>query len=125
VSRWGGNPVLGLAEAREIAKEALNLVALGINPRQGKEVSPKSHAFEDVVEEFVRLRRNRKRTREETELILRTNSVSRWKRRDVRDISRNDVLDVLDRSSNVAHRSGPTTRSRPSATASTGAPSAA
>ena len=95
----GRYPILGLAEAREIAKEALNQVARGIDPRQGKEVSPKSHVFEDVVKEFVRLhceRRNRKHTREETERILRTNFVGCWKRRDVRDISRNDVLDVLD-----------------------------
>ena len=95
----GRYPILGLADAREIAKDALNQVARGIDPRRGKEVSAKSHVFEDVVKEFVRLhceRRNRKRTRQETERILRTNFVSCWKRRDVRDIGRNDVLDVLD-----------------------------
>ena len=41
-------------------------------------------------------RSTRKRTWVETERILRTNFVSRGKRRDVRGMSLNDVLDVLD-----------------------------
>jgi len=40
--------------------------------------------------------RNRERTRKETARILQHDFVSQWKRRDVRDIGRKDVLDVLD-----------------------------
>jgi hypothetical protein len=58
------NVRLGFGEVREIAKEAHQSSCSGINPRQGEDVSSKSHLFEDVVEEFVCLhyeRRNRKR----------------------------------------------------------------
>lgn len=95
----GRYPVLGLGEAREMAKNALNRVARGIDPKQGKEVSPKSHLFSDVVEEFVRVhctQRNRESTRKETARILEHDFVRRWKQRDVRDITRTDVLEVLD-----------------------------
>jgi len=95
----GRYPVLGLGEARDLAKETLNQVARGIDPRQGKEESPATYLFEEVASEFVRVhcgRRNRERTRKETARILHIDFVSRWKRRDVRDIGRKDVLDVLD-----------------------------
>jgi integrase len=97
----GRYPVVGLGEARLAVQEVLNQVARGIDPRQrlGKGESTRSYAFEEVVDEFVRIhceRNNKKRTREETERNLRNHFVSRWKRRDVRHISRTDVLKVLD-----------------------------
>ena len=95
----GRYPVLGLGEARDLAKEALNQVARGIDPSQGKEEDPATFLFGEMAEEFVRVhcgRRNRERTRKETARILQTDFASRWKRRDVRDIGRKDVLDVLD-----------------------------
>ncbi len=95
----GRYPVLGLGEAREMAKEALNQIARGIDPKQGKEVSSQSRLFGDVADEFVRVhcaQRNRASTRKETARIIEHDFVSRWKRRDVRDIARSDVLEVLD-----------------------------
>jgi integrase len=95
----GRYPVLGLGEARELAKEALNQVARGIDPRQRKEEGAATYIFAEVADEFVRVhcgRRNRERTRKETARILRTDFVCRWKRRDVRDIGRKDVVNVLD-----------------------------
>ena len=95
----GRYPVLGLAEARDLAKEALNQVARGIDPSQGEEQGPDTYLFGEMVEEFVRLhceRRNRERTREETARILRADFLSRWKRRDIRDIGRKDIVEALD-----------------------------
>ena len=95
----GRYPVLALGEARELAKEALNQVARGIDPRQAKEELPATYLFGGVVDEFVRMhcsQRNRESTRKETARILQHDFVSQWKRRDVRDIGRKDVLDVLD-----------------------------
>ena len=95
----GRYPVLGLGEARELAKEALNQVARGIDPRQKKEERPATYLFQAVADEFVRVhcgRRNRERTRKETARTLHFDFVSRWRRRDVRDIGRKDVVDVLD-----------------------------
>ena len=91
--------MLGLGEARELAKEGTNQVARGIDPRQAKQELPATYLFGGVVDEFVRMhcsQRNRKSTRKETARILQHDFVSRWKRRDVRDIGRKDVLDVLD-----------------------------
>ena len=95
----GRYPVLGLGEARELAKEALNQVARGIDPKQAKEELPATYLFGGVVDEFVRMhcsQRNRESTRKETARILQHDFVSQWKRRDIRDIGRKDVLDVLD-----------------------------
>ena len=95
----GRYPVLGLGEARNLAKEALNQVTRGIDPGQPKEEGPATFFFAEVVDEFVRIhcgRRNRERTRKETARILQFDFVNRWKRRDVRDIGRKDVADVLD-----------------------------
>jgi integrase len=95
----GRYPVLGLGEARELAKEALSQVARGIDPRQAKEELPDTYLFGGVVDEFVRMhcsQRNRESTRKETARILQHDFVSQWKRRDVRDIGRKDVLAVLD-----------------------------
>jgi integrase len=95
----GRYPVLGLGEAREMAKEALNQVTRGIDPRQGKEISSQSRLFGDVADEFVRVhcaQRNRASTRKETARILQRDFVGHWRRRDVRDITRTDVLEVLD-----------------------------
>jgi integrase len=95
----GRYPVLALGEARELAKEALNQVARGIDPRQAKEELPATYLFGGVVDEFVRMhcsQRNRESTRKETARILQHDFVSQWKRRDVREIGRKDVLDVLD-----------------------------
>jgi len=95
----GRYPVLGLGDARELAKEALNQVARGIDPSQGKEQGPATYLFGEIKEEFVRVhcgRRNRERTRKETARILQFDFVSRWKRRDIRDIGRKDIVGVLD-----------------------------
>jgi len=95
----GRYPVLGLGEARDLAKEVLHQVARRVDPKQEKEEVAATHVFEDVVEEFIRVhceRHNRERTRKETARLLRADFVSRWKRRDVRDIARKDVLEVLD-----------------------------
>ena len=95
----GRYPVLGLGEARELAREALHQVTRGIDPRQEKEQGATGYLFEGIVEEFVRVhcqRRNRGRTRTETARILRYDFVSQWKRQDVRAITRKDVLGVLD-----------------------------
>ncbi len=96
----GRYPVLTLSEARALAREALNQIAHGIDPRQGKEQKAAASSFDALVDEFVRVhceRRNRGRTRTETARILRFDFVSQWKRQDVRDIRREDVLQVLDR----------------------------
>jgi integrase len=95
----GRYPVLALAEARQLAREALNQVARGIDPQQGKKRKTAPPSFAGIVEEFVRVhceRRNRGRTRTETARILRFDFVSRWPRRDAQDITRKDVLAVLD-----------------------------
>ncbi len=95
----GRYPVLGLGEARQLARDALNQVTRGIDPQRAKEQNTGASLFGACVEEFVRVhceRRNRGRTRTETARILRFDFVSQWKGREVREIGRADVLLVLD-----------------------------
>jgi len=93
----GRYPTLPLAEARRMARAALGDLARGIDPR-GPE-RRKTNRFDVTVDQFVRtycLQHNRQSTRRETERILKVRFVSRWASRDVSDISKADIIEVID-----------------------------
>lgn len=95
----GRYPALSLSEARVKAMDALNKVAHGTDPRPAKSKEGSGYRFSDAVDTFVRLhceRHNRAITRRDTERILKNRFVSRWGKRGVGEISRADVLKVLD-----------------------------
>ena len=109
----GRYPVLSLADARIRARDALNAVASGVDPREadrpitnaaGKVVQAKAqtsakHRLDHVVKQFVERhckRNNRANTALETERVLKANLVSQWPTRDVRDIAKADILGLLD-----------------------------
>ena len=97
----GRFPIMSLAEARDAAMQALKQIDAGDDP-QAKlehEVEPERYNFEAAVRSFVRLhcqRHNRPTTIRDTERILNNRFVSRWAKRDIRDIKRTDILKVLD-----------------------------
>ncbi|MFN0218244.1 MAG: tyrosine-type recombinase/integrase [Hyphomicrobium sp.] len=95
----GRYPTLSLAAARQKATEALRSVGDGSDPQAAKESDRNPDRFEDAVAAFVEQycrRHNRASTMKETERELRNRFVTRWANRDVREISKQDVLDVLD-----------------------------
>ncbi|MCP5117880.1 MAG: integrase arm-type DNA-binding domain-containing protein, partial [bacterium] len=97
----GRHGVIGLAEARQKARNILLLVQAGKDPR--KEIRSrrrtKSELVEDVVEDFIDRHvrpHTRPRTAVESERILRKRAVLSWKGQSIRDISRRDIIDFLD-----------------------------
>lgn len=98
----GRYPAIGLKAARDIATEALRTIAEGRDPGREKlearEADPDTVAA--VARQFIKLhcrRNNRLRTAAETERLLEVNVLPRWRGRLAREISRRDVLELLDR----------------------------
>ena len=98
----GAYPAIDLKAARELAAKALRAVAEHRDPgrekMQARGVQPDT--VEAVAALFVErycLRSNRARTAEETQRLLNLHVLPRWRTRLMRDITRRDVLDLLDR----------------------------
>jgi len=95
----GRYPVVSLSEARNRAIEALGQVARGADPREQKARKDNGTRFDDTVDMFVRTycrQHNRESTRRETERLLKARFVSRWAARDIREVSKSDVLKIID-----------------------------
>jgi integrase len=98
----GSYPGLDLKSAREMGAQALRAVAVGRDPGQEKahQRSERIDSINHIAEQFIELhckRTNRPRTAAETERLLRLHVLPRWRARTVDDITRRDVLDLLDR----------------------------
>jgi integrase len=99
----GAFPRLGLAQARDRAREALAAASEGRDPAGEKlalarEVDTAAQSrFGHVAAEFVeKYARPRNRTWRQTEVILTKGDLGPWQARDIRTIGRRDVLDVVD-----------------------------
>ena len=97
----GSYPALGLKDARELAAKALRAVAEGRDPGREKVEarSARVDSFDSVMDEFLdrHVRRlNRARTAEATEGALRRYALPYWRGRLIGDISRRDVISLLD-----------------------------
>jgi hypothetical protein len=95
-------PGLDLKSARELGAKALRAAAAGRDPGQEKAQTraERSDSIEHNAAQFIQRhckRTNRPRTAQETERLLRMHVLPRWRSRRVQEISRRDVLDVLDR----------------------------
>jgi integrase len=98
----GSYPAIDLKSARDLAGRALRTVAEGRDP--GREKAQERTAKPDTIEAIAKLfierhchRSNRPRTARETQRLLDLHVLPRWRGRLVRDITRRDVLDLLDR----------------------------
>ena len=97
----GPYPAIDLKTARELAAKALRAVAEGRDPGQEKIAARATQpdTVEAVAKQFVELhcrRANRPRTIEGTQQLLDLHVLPRWGRRLLKDITRRDVLDLLD-----------------------------
>jgi integrase len=98
----GSFPTVDLKTARLLGGKALRAAAEGRDPGREKMQarSAKADSIDHVIAEFLdrHVRRsNRPRTAQETERLLRLHVLPRWRGRPVHEITRRDVLDVLDR----------------------------
>jgi integrase len=100
----GPYPRLSLGDAREHARTALRLASEGRDPsalrtaaERDAEAATKLR-FGTVVAEFIeRYAKPRNRTWPETERLLTKADLAPWQERDLRAITRNEILTVLDR----------------------------
>jgi integrase len=98
----GGYPTIDLKAARALGGKALRAAAEGRDPGREKILAraAKADSVDRIVEEFLdrHVRRsNRPRSAQETERLLRQHVLPRWRGRMVHEITRRNVLDVLDR----------------------------
>jgi len=97
----GPYPAVDLKTARTLASKALRAVAEGRDPGREKSVARtgRPDTVEAVARQFIELhcrRANRPRTIEGTQQLLDLHVLPRWRQRLFKDISRRDVLDLLD-----------------------------
>lgn len=101
----GAYPALRLSEARDRAGEALRAVAQGRDPqsekremsRQRREGPPAGDLMPDVLELFLaRHVRPNNRTAPEVERMLKRDVAPSWAERSIREITRRDVVELLD-----------------------------
>ena len=109
----GQYPALSLTEARKAAGVALADLASGVHPRErtraqrAAEDRRKAVTVASVVEEFTARHLSRKRTGRAAGQLLRRELVSRWGDRPITDITRADVIAMIEA---IADRSPSTAR---------------
>jgi integrase len=113
--RWGGKqrrltfepgyPALGLADAREAATKARRQLQAGTDPGAAKAEAKEQAArapdtIANVVELFIKrgleLKHRAPRYIEETRRNFRNHVLTRWGSRDIKGITRRDVIELLD-----------------------------
>ena len=99
---FGPYPAIDLKSARAVGAKALRAAAEGRDPGREKAHtrSTRPNTVESVTVDFIERhcnRSNRPRTAQETERLLRVHVLPRWRGRLISDITRRNVLDVLDR----------------------------
>ena len=102
LGRW---PIMGLADARKAASEALQAVELGADPAADKQAAKVAKAADDlserdkfvnVVDLFMRRHASRNRRADDVAAMLKREVLPKWADRDIHDITKRDVIDVLD-----------------------------
>src|SRR5262249_28699862 len=98
----GSFPAVDLKTARVLGGKALRAVAEGRDPGREKTEgrAAKADSVDRIVAEFLERhvrRSGRRRTAEEVERLFKLHVLPRWHGRTISDISRSDVIDVVDR----------------------------
>ena len=113
LGRW---PLMTVAQARGAATEALEAVEQGDDPSATKKASKAARAADPdrdtvraLVEQFDRRHLSKLRSGRDVRRKLDAHVVPRWGDRDVHEITRRDVLDLLDA---IADAGTPTTANR-------------
>jgi integrase len=113
---FGAYPAIGLAAARDLARDAILAIAKGNDPRhRTRATAPDSVAA--VGAQFIALyAKPRKRSWAEDERMLRVYVVPQWGTRRLREIGRQDVVTLLD---HIVKTNGPIQANRVAAVTKT------
>ena len=110
----GSYPALGLADARVAVANAKKLLAQGIDPGEQvvaqRRAERRAETVEELIEEYLeKWARPHKRSAAEDERKLRKDVIPAWGRQRAKDITRRDVIALLD---NIVDRGSPITANR-------------
>ena len=100
----GGYPAFSLQEARRKARTALRAVAEGNDPSREQRALRQGELIEDIAEDFMKRHVSKNRSAKETRRIFDVEVLPKWRGRKIRDISRRDVIELLD---GIADRPAP------------------
>jgi integrase len=93
----GRYPTLSLLDARRKAQKALAELADGVDPARQRNAASNSFMFESVVADFIqKYARPKNKDWVETERLLSREFCSHWARRDIRELERPDVAEIID-----------------------------
>jgi integrase len=99
-----------LATAREDARAMILDIARGIDPKEKQaahkqaEARRKTNSFASVAEEFVQRHVRKLRSAHDTEAAIRRELVSRWGERPIGEISRRDVVSMIESIADAGHQ---------------------
>ncbi len=105
----GQYPTVPLAEARQRARQVLNDIANGKNPAAAKQAIKTAPTVADLLTEFWERELSKKKTGAEMRRLLEKDALPAWGKRKVQDITRRDVVVLLDK---VRDRGAPVTANR-------------
>nr|WP_246423598.1 site-specific integrase [Roseospira goensis] len=105
--RLGPYPALGLADARDMAKKGLRLLAAGADPRKAREAAERAERdaeqarqrddVDAVITLFVeRYAKGRNKSWAETERLLRKEALPLLKGKTIQEVQRRDIIEILD-----------------------------
>jgi integrase len=110
----GSYPLFSLADAREEARQALQLVEKGNDPAEVRAAAKRSLAnpdtMEAVIEDFIeKYSKPNNKTWEQVQRIFNLNVLPYWGKRDIKSITKRDVLEIIDM---VSERASPVRANR-------------
>ncbi|AUH32070.1 tyrosine-type recombinase/integrase [Paracoccus tegillarcae] len=113
LGRW---PIMGVAEARGAATDALEEIHHGRNPAEAKKAA-KAEASADgdrdklsnVIDLFMKRHASRNRRGDDVLAMFRREVMDKWGDRDIHSIAKRDVIEVLD---GIVDRGSPVTANR-------------
>src|SRR5690349_17040736 len=92
----GKYPLVGLADAREMARKALASVVQGADPAGEKQGRRDAPTFADVAREYIAHAKKVNRSWPEKQRMLDTDVIPAWGSRQARDITARDVRELVD-----------------------------
>lgn len=88
---------IGLAEARDRARTALEQVRDGLDPASEKRLAKQAQTIDDLITDFIeKYSKRRKRSWREDQRMLIANVLPVWKHRAIADIKRRDVRQLIE-----------------------------
>jgi len=105
----GRYPSTTLAEAREAWRRARQDAQRGIDPSTARKQETGATDFPRVLEELIKRDQSENRTKDAIKRLIEKDAMPAWKHRQVGDLDRRDVLDVIDA---VVDRGSPVTARR-------------